>query len=250
MLVDGLDTIYNDAWRIGHRGEHLKLATHRIKRQGLPETLAESLRERILNGEFREGDALIQDAIAQEYEVSRMPVREALRQLEAAGLVALRLHKGAVVTSLPEEQIAELFELRALLECDVLANSIPRLTERHLGNSKSVLEALERAYRERDIASWGRLNWEFHKSLYVASDRTQTLTILQGINFQTDRYIRLQLLLTGAIADAEEEHRELLRLCVARDAESAVLFLRKHISTAGRNLLAALRERSSPKVSA
>jgi len=78
---------------------------HRIKRQSLPETLAESLRERILSGEFKEGDPLVQEAIAEEYEVSRMPVREALRLLEASGLVAMKTHKGAIVTSIPTEQI-------------------------------------------------------------------------------------------------------------------------------------------------
>jgi DNA-binding GntR family transcriptional regulator len=214
----------------------------KIKRQSLPETLAEALRERILNGEFKEGEALIQDAIAQEYDVSRMPVREALRQLEACGLVVMHLHNGAVVNSVPTEQIAELFELRALLECDLLARAIPRMTEEHLAASQSVLTALEASYTQADVASWGRLNWEFHRSLYLAADRVQTLTIVQGINLQTDRYIRLQLLLTRGIEDAEKEHREILRLCKRGDAERATTFLGKHIASAGRNLLVALRE--------
>lgn len=229
----------------------MRVATHKIKRQGLPAALAESLCERILNSEFKEGDALIQDAIAQEYDVSRMPVREALRQLEASGLVAMHLHKGAVVTSLPEEQILELFELRGLLETDVLVHAIPKLTDKHLAASQALLMDLERAYRERDIASWGRLNWEFHRSLYAPSERTQSLAILQGINLQTDRYIRLQLLLTGAIEDAEQEHRELLRLCTAREVERAIPYLRAHILNAGRDLLAALRaHRAAQAISA
>ncbi len=90
-------------------------STHRIKRKSLPETLADSLRERILSGEFKEGDQLVQESIADEYQVSRMPVREALRQLEASGLIELKAHRGAVVTSIPLEQVSELFELRALL---------------------------------------------------------------------------------------------------------------------------------------
>ncbi len=216
--------------------------SRKITRQGLPETLAESLRERILNGEFKEGEALIQDAIAQEYEVSRMPVREALRQLEACGLVAMHLHKGAVVTSVPTEQIAELFELRALLECDLLQRAIPRMTDEHLAASRTILSSLETSYSHRDVASWGRLNWEFHRSMYLAADRVQTLAILQGINLQTDRYIRLQLLLTEGIGDAEMQHRDLLRLCAAKDVERAVKCLRKHILAAGRNLLVALRK--------
>ena len=212
-----------------------------IKRQSLPETLTESLRERILNGEFKEGDALIQDAIAQEYDVSRMPVREALRQLEASGLVLIKVHKGAVVTSIPTEQIAELFELRALLECDILGQAIPRITDEQLLHSRAILAELEASYQRNNVASWGRLNWEFHRSLYIAAERVQTLALLQGINLQTDRYVRLHLLLTGAFADAEQDHREILRLCTVRDVARAVPYLKEHILNAGRDLLVTLR---------
>jgi DNA-binding GntR family transcriptional regulator len=211
----------------------------------LPETLADSLRERILSGEFKEGDPLVQEAIAEEYEVSRMPVREALRLLEASGLVAMKTHKGAIVTSIPTEQIAELFELRALLECEILGHAIPRMSDEHLVNSQSILTQLEDAYHRRDVHSWGALNWEFHRSFYVAAQRAQTLSVIQGINVQTDRYIRLLLILTGALADAEQEHREILRLCVARDAVRAVPYLRKHIQDAGRNLIVAIKQSRS-----
>lgn len=216
-----------------------------IKRQSLPETLAESLRERILNGEFREGDALIQESIAAEYEVSRMPVREALRQLEASGLVELKTHKGAVVTSLPAEQIEELFEMRALLECDLLNHSLPKMTDAGIEVSRGILDELEAAYRRRDVGQWGALNWAFHRSLYAPSGRVQTLAVVQGINVQTDRYIRLQLLLTGGVADAENEHREILRLCAARDPKGSVKYMRGHIIRAGQNLLVALAARGT-----
>jgi DNA-binding GntR family transcriptional regulator len=215
--------------------------THQIKRQSLPESLAESLRERILNGEFREGDALIQDALAQEYDVSRMPVREALRQLEADGLVAMRIHRGAVVTSVPTGQIEELFELRALLECELLARAIPKLTDKDLSVSRKILAELEASYERHDVANWGRLNWEFHRSLYGAADRAQTLAIVQGINVQTDRYIRLHLLLTHRLDQAEEDHREILRLSASRNVKGAVAYLKKHILIAGGDLVAALR---------
>ena len=221
---------------------------HKIKRQSVPETLAASLQERILNGEFKEGDQLIQEALAEEYEVSRMPVREALRQLEASGLVEMRTHKGAIVTSVPKEQIGELFDLRTLLECDILSHAIPKTTDEHLVASRVVLSQLEDAYRNGDVPKWGALNSEFHRSLYIPADRTQTLSLIHGINVQTDRYIRLQLQLSGAsaIADAEAEHREILRLCEAREVKAAVAYLRKHILNAGKNLLSALaRDRTA-----
>ena len=217
-------------------------ATHKIKRQSLPETLAESLRERILNGEFKQGEPLVQDAIAQEYGVSRMPVREALRQLESTGLITMEVHRGAVVTCVSPEAAVELFELRALLECELLRRAVPRMTDEHLDESRSILAVLESAYEKGDIASWGRLNWEFHRSLYAAADRPQTLGVLQGVHLQTDRYIRLQLLLTKEVDAAQNEHLELLRLCKSGNVERAVAYLRKHILSASRGLLGAMKK--------
>ena len=215
-----------------------------IKRQSLPETLADSLRERILHGEFKEGEPLIQESIATEYGVSRMPVREAFRQLEAAGLIVNRIHKGAIVASIPAEQISELFDLRAMLECHLLEHSIPNMTDEHLETTRDILKRLEGAYHQGDVVGWGTLNWKFHCSLYAASNLVQTLAILQSINVQTERYVRLQLLLTNALEDAEAEHREILRLCEAKDTERATLYLRKHILDAGRNLLNALKHKN------
>lgn len=212
-----------------------------IKRQSVPETLRESLQERILSGEIREGDWLIQDAIAEEYDVSRMPVREALRQLEACGLVVMRTHRGAIVTSIPTEQVEELFELRALLECEALRRALVRMSDRDIAEARTVLEQLDASYVRGDIASWGRLNWEFHRRLYEAADRVQTLNILQGINLQLERYVRLHLLLTRSSDEAAREHRELLRLCAMRATEEAVAYLRAHVLATGRNLVMALR---------
>src|SRR5579871_271036 len=139
------------------------IASRKIHRQSLPDTLFASLRERILNGEFKEGESLVQDGIAKEYGVSRIPVREALRQLEACGLVAMQIHHGAVVTSLPTEQLEELFELRSLLEGDLLMRAIPRMTDEQLANSGTILTQLKAAYKGHDVANWGRLNWAFHR---------------------------------------------------------------------------------------
>jgi DNA-binding GntR family transcriptional regulator len=215
--------------------------TYRIRRQSLPETLADSLRERILSGEFKEGDQLVQEAIAEEYEVSRMPVREALRQLEASGLVELKAHRGAIVTSIPLEQVSELFELRALLECELLARAMPNMTSATFSAAKGILHRLETAYHEGDVSAYGRLNWDFHHSLYLPSNRVQTLSLVHSVNVQTDRYIRLQLVLAGKASDAEEEHRKLLKLCESGNIEATVAYLREHILDAGERLLKSLQ---------
>jgi DNA-binding GntR family transcriptional regulator len=212
-----------------------KAQGYRIQRQSLPETLAASLQERILNGEFKDGDPLVQEAIAEEYEVSRMPVREALRQLEALGLIEMKTHRGAVITSMHQERITELFDLRAMLEGDIMSRALRGFDDEQALRSEAILRELEAAYHRRDISSWGALNWQFHKSLYLPANRPETLSIIEGINIKTDRFIRLQLSMSGAvaIAKAEHEHRELLRLAKTHD-ELAVDYLRMHIKNAGR----------------
>jgi len=145
-----------------------------------------------------------------------------------------------VVTSIPLAQIKELFELRALLESDLLGRAIPQMTEASLAESATILRQLEEAYHAKNVAMWGQLNWAFHRSLYLPAGRVQTMAVVQGINLQTDRYIRLQLLVTGDLADAEGEHREILRLCHAGDVPAATAFLNAHILTAAAHLIQAL----------
>ncbi|WP_245449461.1 GntR family transcriptional regulator [Chelatococcus asaccharovorans] len=223
--------------QVGMMSERTTKGRLSIKRQSLPESVAASLQERILNGEFNEGDQLFQEQIAAEYEVSRMPVREALRQLEAAGLVQIQTHKGAIVTALPVEQIGELFHLRGLLECDALKIAVPRMTPEALRHAEKLLVVLEEAYHQRDTRAWGVGNSEFHMSLYRPSDRPRTLALIEGLNVQTERYIRLQLTLSHALADAEREHRELLDLCRQGETAKAVAYLAKHIENARKQLV-------------
>src|ERR1700753_3173187 len=99
-----------------------------LPRQALVSTAVDALRQRIIGGEFEEGKSLNQVTIAREYEMSRIPLREAMRQLEAEGLLVFRPGKGAVVSGLSIEEIGEVIELRAKIEPDLLSKAIPRLS--------------------------------------------------------------------------------------------------------------------------
>lgn len=214
-----------------------------IQRQSIPSQITESLRERILCGELKQGEILVQELVAAEYGVSRMPVREAFKQLESAGLIQARLHKGSIVTTPSVEHVMELYELRMLLEIELLRASVPRMTKTHLAAAESVLPALEKSYAERDVNQWGRLNWMFHKGLYIASGRVKTLAIIESVNLQVDRYVRLQLVLEEKLARAADDHRKLLQFCKNKDLDAALECLREHITSAGDKLRASLEAR-------
>jgi DNA-binding GntR family transcriptional regulator len=208
-----------------------------IPRQSLSSAVAERLRDKIVRGELRAGEQLRQDAIALELEVSRIPVREALRQLEAEGLIKIVAHRGAVVSALSPDEIGELFEIRALLESEVLRLSIPGLTETDFEKAEAILATFDKALKhEEDVRVWGRLNSQFHSTLYCRSNRPHFLNLIQLINNNGDRYTRLQLYLTRAFERASEEHRQLLALCRNRDVAAACKLLAEHIRHAGQSL--------------
>jgi DNA-binding GntR family transcriptional regulator len=213
-----------------------------LKRQTVTAAVAEALRERILAGSYAEGENLRQDALATELGVSRIPIREAFRQLEAEGLVTLHAHRGAVVSALSLDEIAELFDLRALLEPDLLARAIPQMTEADLAAAGALLQTYEDSLTGTDVHAWGEMNSQFHLTLYRPSGRTRSLGLVQSLLGNTDRYTRLQLVLTSGVERARAEHAQLLKLCRDRNAQEAGDLLRRHVQDAGADLLAFLRQ--------
>jgi DNA-binding GntR family transcriptional regulator len=192
--------------------------------------VVETLREKILNGEIKAGQPLRQAALADELNVSRIPVREALLQLEAEGLVAFEPHKGATATELNVDQVDELFELRAMLESELLAASLPHISDEKLQEATDILEKLDRALGKENAANtWSELNSAYHNCLYSGAERPQTQDLVDTLNKNADRYIRMHLLWAGGISKAESEHNELLSYCKARDIEKASALLKQHI---------------------
>jgi DNA-binding GntR family transcriptional regulator len=213
----------------------------RIERKTVTDLALEELRERILRGDYPEGAPLRQDAIAADLGVSRIPVREALRQLEAEGLVSFSPHCGAVVSSLSLGEIEELFEMRGMLESELIRRAIPKLTQEDLGRADAILDAYEAAFARRDVAEWGALNWRFHSTLLSAADRPLTLGVLNTLHNQSDRYMRMQLALTHGQDRASGEHRAIAAAARAGDVEGASALLRMHVVSAGDALIAFLR---------
>jgi DNA-binding GntR family transcriptional regulator len=219
-----------------------------IQRQTVASMTVEALRERILRGDYPEGEPLRQDALAEELGVSRIPVREALRQLEAEGLVTFSPHRGAVVSSLSLAEIEELFELRAQIECDLLRHSIPRMGKEQLDRAIEVLDEFEDALRAREATRWGPLNWHFHAALYAPADRNFTMGVLQKLHQHSDRYFRMQVLLVDGGGRANLEHRAIAAAVGRKDIDGATQLMRAHILVAGTSLLALLKEQRGLKL--
>lgn len=199
-----------------------------------PTLLADALRTAILRGILKGGQVLRQEELAASFGVSRMPLREAFRQLEAEGLLTIYPHKGAVVTELSALEAQELYEIRLALETTALAKAIPNLTPAHLVRAEKLLN---QADGESDIGRWGELNWQFHAALYQAAGRPRLLAMLERLHLSVDRYMRLELAALDYRPRSQAEHRELLQACRQGDSDRALKLLQEHIETAGKLLV-------------
>ena len=232
-----------DGRRPPTRTEAPNIGLVRLQRQTVASMTLDALRDGILHGHYAEGEPLRQDALADELGVSRIPIREALRQLETEGLVTFNPHRGAIVSSLSLAEIEEVFDLRASIEPDLMRRAIPHLTTHQLDQADEVLDRYAVALRTGDVAKWGVLNWQFHATLYAPAARPVTMNLVQRLHQQSDRYLRMQLALTHGETRANDEHRAIAAAARAHDTKRACQLVRDHIAGAGRSLLGFLRER-------
>ncbi|MBS9476989.1 GntR family transcriptional regulator [Ancylobacter radicis] len=201
------------------------------------DVIFEALREAIAKGDITEGQTLRQDHIARMFNVSRIPVREALTRLEEQGLVSTQRYRGAVVATLSIDEVREIFEFRALLEPEILRYSVERISAEGLETAKRYAQAFS---TEPDSSHWGELNRQFHYTLYEAAGRPYYLQTIRTALDRVDRYLRAQLVLTDGMARARREHEGILDACIARDADTAARLTREHILGACASLVSFL----------
>ena len=163
------------------------------------------------------------------FKVSKIPVREALKHLEAEGLVAFQRNRGAVVHSLSEPEIVQIYEVRAMLESNAIRLSVPNMTPATLERAQRL--CIEFA-REQDRFRWAALHWAFHSGLYEDAQRPFLMSLIQSINNRTERYLHLQLTRGDGRQTADTEHQALVDACRRGDADGAARMVQEHIMSA------------------
>jgi DNA-binding GntR family transcriptional regulator len=198
------------------------------------QSIADALRVEILRGKLQGGQPLKQDEIAAQFGVSKIPVREALVQLKAEGLVNFYPNRGAFVSELSAAEADEIYVMRIALEKEVLARAIPHLTVSHFKQAGEILSAID---REENIAKWGELNWEFHSTLYSPAGLPRVMETLRTLHTNIARYLVLYLAGLDYQKKSQREHRALLQACRAGEVEKAQDILDEHLRSASTHLI-------------
>jgi DNA-binding GntR family transcriptional regulator len=212
-----------------------KLATH--------ELVAEVLRVAITGGHLRANQPLPQDEIAAQLQVSHIPVREALRQLQSEGLVTYQANRGATVSALTPEEIREIYEIRAILETAAIRRAALRLGVETLDQASRILDAAEAA---TDGSSWGSHDVDFHQLMYDLDDRPRLHELIAGLLRRVDRYWLAHGLMLKHRAQFDAEHRALLAAIGDGDADRAAALLEAHLAGASEHLVAELERGHEP----
>ena len=201
-------------------------------------TLAAALRAEIADGRLEPGTALRQDELATRFGVSRIPVREALRTLQAEGLVTYAPNRGAIVAVVTPREIQEMLEVRIALECHAVRMAVPQVAGADLDALRTVLEAYDAL---PDAASWSVMNWQFHWALYRPCECHRLLDAIERNFNRFSSAARMQISTISGKGRPQREHWKLLELTEAGRADQAASLLEQHIRHTQRSMRAEFR---------
>jgi DNA-binding GntR family transcriptional regulator len=197
-------------------------------RQTVHAFVLQTLRRSILDGDLAGGTRLVQSEIAEALGVSATPVREALRDLAAEGLIRLDAHRGGVVHALSLKELEEIFQLRSMLEPEALRRAWPHLTDEVIDHVAGLHEQMK---THPTRSEWVRLNSRFHDSVFELADAPRLLSILAGLTAPWVMYVSASL-----ASDVEHQHRasqghdEILAALRARDLDAMIAATLDHLS--------------------
>jgi len=196
--------------------------------RALYQEVAELLRQRIFNRELEPGSWIDELKLAEEYGISRTPLREALKVLATEGLVTMKVRRGAYVTEVSERDLADVYHLLALLESDAAGVVATEATTAQLKELQSLHRELEKSVGQRE--KFFELNEAFHMRLLAIADnrwRDQMVADLRKV-MKLNRHN--SLLKNGRIEESLAEHQVIMAALLARNAQASVAAMQKHFS--------------------
>lgn len=200
--------------------------------------LAVAIRARILAGELAPGAQLRQEELATQLGVSKIPIREALRQLESEGLVEFKARRGAFVVELTEADILENLEIRIALETHALSLAIPHMTQEDLHQAEAILTQYQQSDNPQQ---WSLLNSRFHLCLYAPCRLPKLLDMIANIKARNNAFMRLKITQATGFSEPHKEHLALLEACKNKDVEQGVTLLKQHIAESQKQVVAYFR---------
>ena len=204
------------------------MATASLTPRALYQEVAELLRQRIFSRELTPGSWIDELKLAEEYGISRTPLREALKVLATEGLVTMKLRRGAYVTEVSERDLTDVYHLLALLESDAAGVVASQASDAQLKDLQVLHRELEKSANNRE--KFFQINERFHMRLLEIADnrwRDQMVTDLRKV-MKLNRHN--SLLKSGRIQESLAEHQDIMNALLARDVKASAQAMQTHFS--------------------
>ncbi len=198
-----------------------------IQRVSLVDNVTERLRHDLLAGEIKPGERIKVAELEKRFGVSHIPIREAVRRLETEGLIVALPQRAAVAAGVDLDDLSGLYDLRRIIECEVIRRSVETMTPEQVDVVRSALEALEAVVSDHDSPRFWDLHRDFHWALLEPGATAWIERVLDQIWLASQRYVRL--FVSKTVDDAMRDHRALLTFCEHGDGVGAAELLRRHL---------------------
>jgi DNA-binding GntR family transcriptional regulator len=200
-----------------------------IQKKTLHEEIANNLREMIMSGELREGDKIKENEFCELMDISKTPLREALRVLSAEGLIRLIPNRGSYVTTPTFKEIKEMFDVMSVLEGVCARTAAEKMSNIDYEKLKKIHLQLEENFRLKDQKRYIRNNNKYHSFVQELAGNKTLNQIVNGLRQKILLYRYKSLNLSGRFEQSIQEHRDLLEAFRKRDAEKAELLMKSHM---------------------
>lgn len=218
---------------------------NRIAPTALYQEVAERLRQRIFAHELPPGTWIDEQKLAEQYGISRTPLREALKVLASEGLVELKPRRGCYVTEISAQDIDDIYPLMALLEGRCASEAVKRAKAPDIADLKAVHETLERSAAEGKIEAFFEANQEFHRKIQELAGNRWLLTVIQDLRKVLKLSRMHSLSIEGRLQQSLDEHRLIMAAILAGNAEQAEQAMHDHLLS-GREALSRIQDAPSP----
>jgi DNA-binding GntR family transcriptional regulator len=207
--------------------------------RSLSQTIHAQLRSDILRGTIAPGTQLRQENLAERFSASRIPVREALRQLEIEGLVDYQLNRGAMVIAMSTTEMCELLDVRAALETYAAKLAVPNMVAADIEVMTDILARYDAA---SDPEDWAEYNRQFHLAICAPSNNERLRRLIEDYCLSTtNRYPHLRMSLDTQKDEVQRDHYRIVDACKRRAADEVASLLEGHILETKREVMAAAR---------
>ncbi|MBT2516958.1 GntR family transcriptional regulator [Streptomyces sp. ISL-90] len=206
--------------------------------------VADILRQRIVRGELKPGERLTEEALAEEFNVSRGPVRDAITQLNFEKLVRVQRPRGVYIVGLTDDDVEQLYSLRSALEQLALRRAIRVKDDAPWHPSQECVERMRRAADDRDPAEFARADLEFHAHLYDLADHPRLQAAWQQYMPTFAALLEVTINHDEDLHESADDHRKLYEVIRSGDIAAAARMLEEHLAGAEERMSLELAARS------